>query len=222
MRSLVLTSLFFLASVAGGDTTRLTAGSGSVVVLKGSSNVAAWQCRGKAIDALMVVATSPAHINEVIDRIQNGDIGPWMTDPSRGRFATPDFVLRVPVATFRCGNRVMEKDLRRALKATPHPNVEFSFRELRGAIRHDIDTGLFHAVITGDLSLAGETRTIELTVSAERLSSSRFRFRAELPLRMTDFGITPPTALFGAVKARDELKVRFDLTLEVAGRGSPP
>ena len=38
----------------------------------------------------------------------------------------------------------------------------------------------------------------------------RFRIRAEMPVRMTDFGITPPTALFGIVKARNELTVRFE------------
>jgi hypothetical protein len=52
-------------------------------------------------------------------------------------------------------------------------------------------------------------------VAAQRLSPTRFRIRAELPLKMTDFGVTPPTALFGAVRAHDALEVRFDLTLEV-------
>lgn len=105
----------------------------------------------------------------------------------------------------------MDNNMRRALKATSHLNVEFSFRERRGGILHDINTPVFHAGVTGDLS-----------VSAARLSPSKSRFRAELPLRMTPFGITPSTALFGAVKARDELEVRFDLTLENAGRGSQP
>jgi hypothetical protein len=32
---------------------------------------------------------------------------------------------------------------------------------------------------------------------------------------MTDFGVTPPTALFGAVRARNSLTVHFDLVLEI-------
>jgi hypothetical protein len=62
--------------------------------------------------------------------------------------------------------------------------------------------------------LAGSSREVEVLVIAERLTRDRFRIRAELPLRMTDFGIQPPTALFGMVKAKDELLVRFDLTLK--------
>ncbi|HEX7154222.1 MAG TPA: YceI family protein [Thermoanaerobaculia bacterium] len=217
LRSAFIFSLLLIALPTAAQATRLAAGSGSAVVLDGSSNVKDWQCRGTSVDALMVVPTSPSHLNAVIDRIEDGNIGVWMSNPSAARFDPPDFRLRVPVSTFKCGNRVMESDMRRALKAEANPHVEFAFRGMKGGIRHDVDTGLYHADITGDLSLAGVKRTITLTLAAQRLSPTRFRFRAVLPLRMTDFGVTPPTALFGAVKARDELTVRFDLTLEVQG-----
>ena len=216
MRFLPFIAMLLVApAVLAAGATQLTAGSSSVVVLEGSSNVTSWQCRGTSIEALMLVATSAEHINEVIDRIEDGNIGVWMANPSRGHFPEPRFELAIPVTTFRCGNRVMESDMRRALKSSAHPSVRFSFRTMRGGIRHDIDSGLYHAEITGDLTLAGVTRTIDLTVSAQRLSRKAFRIRADLPLRMTDFNVTPPTALFGAIRARDTLTVRFDLTLEV-------
>ena len=217
MRAALLVSMLLLASAAhAAEATRLTAGAASAVVLEGTSNVTGWRCRGTSIDARMVVATSPDHINDVIDRIEDGNVGVWMSSPSRGSFPAPEFELTIPITTFRCGNRVMESDLRRALKADAHPAVQFSFRAVRGGIQHDLDTGLYHAAITGDLTLAGVTRTIGLTVSAQRLSRTSFRVRAGLPLRMTDFDVTPPSALFGAIRARDQLTVHFDLTLDVA------
>ncbi len=224
MRTALLVSMLFVASAAhASEATRLTAGAASAVVLEGSSNVTDWRCRGTSIDARMIVATSPDHINEVIDRIEDGNVGVWMSNPSRGSFPPPEFNLTIPVTTFRCGNRVMESDMRRALKADTHPAVRFSFRALRGGIQHDLDSGLYHAAISGDLTLAGVTRTIHLTVSAQRLSRTLFRIRAELPLRMTDFDVTPPSALFGAIRARDNLTVHFDLTLEiVAAAGRQP
>lgn len=217
MRAGLLVSMLFLASTAmAAEATRLQAGAASAVALEGSSNVTDWRCRGTSMDAGMVVPTSLDHINEVIDRIEDGNIGVWMATPSRGSFDPPDFDLSVPVTTLRCGNRVMESDMRRALKADRHPAVQFSFRELRGGIQHDLDSGLYHANVAGDLTLAGVTRSIELTISAERVSRTAFRIRAVLPLRMTDFGITPPSALFGAIRARDALTVHFDLMLQVA------
>ena len=55
---------------------------------------------------------------------------------------------------------------------------------------------------------------MRVPVVAERVARDRFRLRARLPLRMTDFGVTPPTALFGMVKAKDDLVVTFDLYLQ--------
>lgn len=216
MRAGLLSMLLLASAVHAAEATRLTAGAASTVVLEGSSNVTDWRCRGTSIDARMVVATSPDHLNEVIDRIEDGNVGVWMSNRSQGSFPAPEFDLAIPVTTLRCGNRVMESDLRRALNADAHPAVRFSFRELRGGVRHDLDTGLYHAAIAGDLTLAGVTRTIDLRVSAQRLSRTAFRVRAILPLRMTDFAVTPPSALFGVIRARDNLTVHFDLTLEVA------
>lgn len=213
---LIMTSLLIASIACAVEATQLTAARDSAVVLEGTSNVAGWRCRAADIDATARVASSPEHLNAVIDRIEDGQIGVWMAKPASGRFPVPELRLRVPVAAFRCGNRVMETDMRRALKADRHPDVAFVFRALRSGIEHDLDHGDYRASVTGDLTLAGVTRSIELRVSAERLSRTTFRLRAELPLRMTDFAVEPPSALFGAIRARDELLVHFDLRLEVA------
>jgi len=213
---LLLSMMLFASAAVAADATQLAAAAASSVVLEGSSNVTDWRCRGTSIDARMLVATSAEHINEVIDRIEDGNISVWMSNPSQGRFPQPEFDLTVSIAAIRCGNRVMESDMRRALKADRFPTVQFSFRELRGGFHRDLDTGLYHASIAGDLTLAGVTRSIDLTVSAQRVSRSAFRLHAVLPLQMTDYGVTPPTALFGAIRARNKLTVTFDLILEIA------
>jgi hypothetical protein len=219
MRTGILIVMLVVGSAAqASEPTRLAAGVASAVVLEGSSNVTGWRCRGTSMDADMLVAASADHINAVIDRIEDGNIAVWMSDPSRGVFPVPEFRLQVPVTSFRCGNRIMEGDMRRALKAGDHPRIEFTFRALRGGVHHDLDTGLYHATIAGDLTLAGRTRTIDVAVSAQRISRTSFRIRAVLPLQMTAFGVTPPTALFGAIRARDSLTVSFDLTLEMTAR----
>jgi len=218
------TAIFLLAvlssaALTAAESTRLTAGGSSRLVLEGSSNIADWRCSGTTLDGRMEVAAPLDHINAVIDRIEDGDIGRWMANPSSGRFPQPSFQLRIPVSTLRCGNRRMERDLVRALRADAYPSIDFRFVRLIGGVTHDIDRGSYHARIAGVLSLAGTTRDITVDVEARRVSSGRFDLRAALPLRMTDFRITPPTALFGAVKARDRLTVRFDLVLTAGGAG---
>lgn len=209
--SLLLT-LLAAAPLSGDETTRLVPGAASQLVLEGSSNVAAWRCRGTTLDARMEVAAPLADINHAIDRIEDGDVARWKGFPQ------PTFRMHIPVLTLRCGNGRMERDMYRALRSDAHPAIEFRFEELLGAVNHDIDAGRYHAKIAGVLSLAGQSRRIAVDVVAQRVDRQRFRLKATLPLRMTDFRITPPTALFGAVKAKDELVVRFDLVMQSGGR----
>jgi hypothetical protein len=138
-----------------------------------------------------------------------------MANPSAGRFPAPAFALSIPIATLRCsGGRPMERDMTHALKADRFASIEFRLDGTHGAIEHDLDQHLYRVTVSGRLSLAGVTRELTVSVIAERLSPARFRLRAELPVRMTDFSITPPSAVFGMIKANDALVVRLDVIME--------
>jgi hypothetical protein len=202
--------------VSGAGSTQLVIAPRSSLILSGSSNVTGWRCTGTTLEGRMDVAAPVEKVNEVIDRIEDGNIGPWMSNPAAGRFPQPRFDLTIPITSLRCtGGRPMEKDMTRALKADRVPTITFRFAGLRSGITHHIDDRQFEATIAGQLSLAGVTREISFPVTARRLSRSQFRLTADMPVRMTDFGVAPPTALFGVVKAANELSVRLDLTLEV-------
>jgi hypothetical protein len=212
-RVVLVTAALVLAtatsSVAG---TRLVAASPSTLELEGSSNVAGWRCRGTSLEGNMEVAAPADVVYAAIDRIERTNITAWRA-AGTNVFPQPSFRMTIPVSTLRCGNRQMERDMGRALKSAQHPSIEFRFKQLRSTVTQDA-RGRYKARISGDLILAGERREIVVDVVAERVAHDRFRLRAEMPLRMTDFGITPPTALLGMVKARNELIVRFDLIME--------
>lgn len=213
--TLLLVAVLTLAGASRAvASTKLVAAAPSALELAGTSNVTDWRCRGTSLQTAMEAAAPVEKINAVIDRIEDGNIGAWKGDVSAGSFDAPSFQMQIPVASFRCGNKVMERDMSRALKAGQHPTINFRFKELRGPVRHDIDTNTFRAQIAGELVLAGTRREILVNVDAVRVTRERFHLRAELPLRMTDFGITPPTAMFGMVKAADQLTVTFDLMME--------
>jgi polyisoprenoid-binding protein YceI len=108
----------------------------------------------------------------------------------------------------------MEHDMRSALRADQYPVIEFVFDGLRGAIVHDIDRRSYTIPIAGDLTIAGTKREVELSITISRQTNDSFRVTATLPLRMSSFGIKPPTALFGLIQADDTLGVRFNITME--------
>jgi len=215
---LAFAALLVASPLWSAETTRLVAGKPSRLVLEGSSNVAGWRCQGTTLDGKMEVAAPLGHINAVIDRVEDGNIGQWMANPASGRFPQPTFELRVPVTTLRCGNGHMERDMYKALKSQSFPTIDFHFVNLVGGVTHDIDRGTYTVRIAGVLSLAGSTRNITVEVEARRIARDRFSLQARLPLRMTDFHISPPTALFGAIKADDNLLVSFDLVLQAGAQ----
>jgi hypothetical protein len=212
-----LAAAFSLFAGGSSATTRLAISPRSALKLAGSSNVAGWRCSGTTVTGEATVAAPIEKINEVIDHVEDGNVGIWMNNPAEGRFPAPVFNLSIPIEALRCsGGRPMERDLWRALRADRFPSIEFHFLAIRGSIEHDLDRHLYRTAVGGELSLAGATRDLTVPVIAERISRTQFRLRAELPVRMTDFGIIPPSALLGLIKAQDRLTVEFNLVLEVS------
>lgn len=124
---------------------------------------------------------------------------------------SPAAVLTIPVASISCGDRRMDRDLYRALKANDFPEIEYELIDVEvlnapsnGDSTHDLRA-------TGNLAVAGVSRQIETLVKGSRLPDGRLRAVGVEDLIMSDFGIERPSALFGLIKARDRLDIRFDL-----------
>lgn len=65
-----------------------------------------------------------------------------------------------------------------------------------------------HYRVRGELTLHGITRPIEMTVTSEA-----HVYRGSVTLKQTDFGITPVRVAAGAVRVKDEVKIRFEVLL---------
>jgi len=45
------------------------------------------------------------------------------------------------------------------------------------------------------------------------VQNGEIQFTGSQELLMTDFGIDPPTAVFGTIRSKDEIRIEFDVTL---------
>jgi polyisoprenoid-binding protein YceI len=116
----------------------------------------------------------------------------------------------VPVRAFDCGMAPMNRDFYAALRGDAHPAVRFTLE--RAEVVEAARPGAWARVrATGALQLAGTTRRVVLAAEGQQLPDGRVRVRGEQALRMSDFGIEPPTGLLGLVRAHDGVTVRFDL-----------
>lgn len=119
--------------------------------------------------------------------------------------------LEIEVDSIECGQRKMNRDLQKALKADKFPEITFNFRKAELASQPQSHNDVFDVQVHGELTVAGETREISFITEAHLRSDERFRARGQTTIKMTDFGVEPPRALMGLIRADDELTVHFDL-----------
>ena len=105
---------------------------------------------------------------------------------------------------------MMDKKTWTALKKDEYPTITYVLTKVNSLIKsgdsYDIKT-------TGNLTIAGETRSIELTVKGKVASDGSLVFEGSKKLKMTDFKIDPPTALMGTMKTGDEITISFNVKL---------
>lgn len=105
--------------------------------------------------------------------------------------------------------RIMDKKTYGALQSDKHPNISYSLANCAVSRRGD----RFVAQTKGRLTVAGTTRTAPIEILINELSNGQLVVTGDYSLKMTDYGIEPPTALLGTLTTGDEVGLHFKLTL---------
>ena len=125
-----------------------------------------------------------------------------------GESGVPSSVLiTIPSAKMK-GDRstIMDRLMHDALKVDEHPTITF---ELLEAVASDDGSSLS---TSGNLTLAGVTREIQMDVTVEETADG-LRYTGSTPLKMSEYNIKPPVAMFGALRTADDVTVGFDVVL---------
>ncbi len=109
-----------------------------------------------------------------------------------------------PVAKLESGKNIMDNKAHDALKEKKFPQIKFILKE--GGV--SVLSG--KAELTGILTVADKSKEIKLPVDFNISSDRQFKASGKVRLKMSDFGIEPPTAFFGTLKTDNEVEVKFD------------
>lgn len=121
-----------------------------------------------------------------------------------------DVSVSVPVDKINCGNGTMDKKLREALKSSNAPLVKYTLGD--ASVVSGPDSDGYHALKTsGKLLLAGQERPLEMTVRGKQMPDGRFQFTGRKEIKMSEWGIKPPTAMLGTMKTGDQVTVVFEV-----------
>jgi polyisoprenoid-binding protein YceI len=115
----------------------------------------------------------------------------------------------VPAERLDCGNGTMNEHMRKALKVAESPTITFNLTD------YDVTKSAegISGTIRGTLDLGGVTKPIALQATGAP-EGGMLHINGVYELRMTDYGLKPPSLMFGRIKVAETVKVGFDLLLK--------
>ncbi|MEX0993931.1 MAG: YceI family protein [Balneolaceae bacterium] len=164
----------------------------SEISIEGTSNVRDWDGDVQTIHAELILDGFTAG-----EGIQN---------------LTPDqfkkLTLRMPVESIDAGGRSLTNNMQKYLKKDDHPTITFELIRIT-----DVQESGNSVILTADgvINAAGKDHGVTMQVNAEINNQGTLVFSGTQALKMTDFDIDPPTAIFGTVRAVDEFNVHYSV-----------
>ncbi len=114
------------------------------------------------------------------------------------------FEIVVKAGTLTSPKEGLDKNMWKALKTSQHPDIVFTLTRLDGK------AGALRAI--GLLKIAGVEKEVAFDLKTAA-NASTVTVIGEVPLLMTDYGITAPKAMLGMLKTDPKITVTFELVL---------
>lgn len=109
--------------------------------------------------------------------------------------------------SLKSDHSLMDSKALEAIQSKKHSKITFTL-EASDITNSTAET--FSAKLKGVLTLAGISKEILLPISGEMKGSAHFHVQGEVALKMTDFNIIPPTAMFGTITTGDDISLIYD------------
>lgn len=161
---------------------RFTPATGSSIRITGTSTLHEWSMQGTTING----------------QIEAASLTDWTT-------GTPAVKVTIPVNSIKSEHDRMDRLMADALKSATSPEIRY---ELTQAQLDKASADQFTVKTRGRLSIAGVTRELDMSVSGVR-NGNDFILTGQAPIRMSDFGIKPPTAMMNTIRTGDAVTVTF-------------
>ena len=191
----VLAAIISSATIVGAQgTARVPVSPESKLWIDGTSNLHSWSCKATTLDAAVELDAATAAQVAVA--------------PPK---ALKKVEVKIPVKSIKCDHGGMDGNLYKALKADDASQISYIMATFEAAPGEAKDSFTLHTV--GSLTIAGKENNISMDVTATRMPDGTVKATGVVPIKMTDYGIKPPTAIFGRLKTGNDVKVKFELTV---------
>jgi len=161
--------------------------AGSEISIEGTSTRSDWTVQATELDGSIGVA------GEASD-----------AEVSHGR-------LSIASAGIKSGkSTIMDRLMHSALMVDEHPEITYELTHAE-QVGSAADDGTLTLNTTGEITLTGTTRDVQIEVTATPLEDGMIRFTGSHAMKMSDYGMAAPTAMFGQLRTADDITIHFDI-----------
>lgn len=127
---------------------------------------------------------------------------------SRLPWTPVELEMLLAVKNLSSGERTLDEHMHENLKSEVYPQIQLKLTDFIFSETGKADSPA--VIASGTLSVAGITRSIEMHASLIT-EGPNLRIKGHKVILMSDFGITPPTMMMGALKTQDKIEISFDV-----------
>ena len=198
MRHFITLLLLFLtlSGIAGsGNFYSYLVHERSKILLSGTTNVNSYEC----------VSDSDIPRGYMMAEILPGSNAIYFSDATLG----------LQVVSFDCGHRVMNRDFHQALGGEKSPYIEIKLLEARplASVQRQ-NSGKIRVEIA--ININGKTKNTDIIIEYKTADHFSYSISGTKELRMSYFGIDPPSPALGLVRVREKVTIHFDLLVETS------
>ncbi len=148
------------------------------------------------------------------------DVDPSYQTASLATIARPIVAVQIviPVKSLACGGE-LDNNMRNTLNAKKYPYIVYKLSNY-DMVGGTASASAFTATTQGTLTIAGAEHPVALTVKADRAADGVVSATGAQTIKMTDFGVKPPTFFLGTLRVGNELKVKFTVNATSAAVAS--
>lgn len=184
-RPILLITILFTVSVLQAQN-QYTLASDHKITIEGTSNVHDWE--------------------EVAQTATGDGVIQWNPDAT---FNIQKLNLKVTVKSLKSDKgSIMDNKTYDALKGDAHPYITFKLVSVKSMVKSG--TG-YTLKVNGDLTIAGVTKNVEINGNVYVKENGKLYIETAKAIKMTDYGIDPPTAMMGAMTVGNDITIRFKL-----------
>jgi len=158
-----------------------------------------------AASSLIIDGTSNIHDWNITAENQQGKIVVAFENGTLTNIDQLDF--SVTAESLKSGKSSMDKNTYKALNTGKYKQIVYKLKKVN-SINCTTNTSC-KLKTTGSLTIAGTTKSIDITFDV-KITDSKIILSGSKIIKMTEYGIEPPTAVFGTITTGDNLDIKFE------------